>query len=80
VKFHAVRFIEPAENPNEEFPFILSTGRQLYQFHTGTLIQKSPTIHQKSPTDYIELHYDDAERYGIADSDHVELSARRGRL
>jgi formate dehydrogenase alpha subunit len=79
-KFHAVRFIEPAESPDEEFPFILSTGRQLYQFHTGTLTRKSPAIHQKSPTGYVELHYEDAERYGIADGDSVEVSTRRGKV
>jgi len=79
-KFHAVRFIEPSESPDEEFPFILSTGRQLYQFHTGTLTRKSPPIHQKSPTGYIELHYDDAEKYGIADGDYVEVSTRRGKV
>ena len=79
-KFHAVHFREPAESPDEEFPFILSTGRQLYQFHTGTLTRKSPAIHQKSPTGYIELHRDDAQRYGITDGDYVEVSTRRGKV
>ena len=79
-KFHAVHFREPAESPDEEFPFILSTGRQLYQFHTGTLTRKSRAIHQKSPTGYVELHYNDAEQYGIAEGDYVEVSTRRGKV
>jgi len=79
-KFHAVHFIEPAENPDEEFPFILSTGRQLYQYHTGTLTRKSLAINQKSPTGYVELHSSDAERYRIADGDYVEVSTRRGKV
>jgi len=79
-KFHAVHFREPAESPDEEFPFILSTGRQLYQFHTGTLTRKSPAIHQKSPAGYVELHRSDAERYGILDGDCVEVSTRRGKV
>ncbi|OHB55755.1 MAG: formate dehydrogenase subunit alpha [Planctomycetes bacterium RBG_13_44_8b] len=79
-KFHAVKFIEPAENPDEEFPFILSTGRQLYQFHTGTLTRKSPAIGQKSPTGYVELNYEDAERYNITDGDYVEVATRRGKV
>lgn len=79
-KFHGVRFREPAESPDEKFPFILSTGRQLYQFHTGTLTRKSRAIDQVSPTGYVELDRDDARRYGIADGDYVEVSTRRGRV
>lgn len=79
-KFHAVRFREPAETPDKEFPFVLSTGRQLYQFHTGTLTRKSRAIDQKSPTGYVELHCEDADKYGIADGDSVEVSTRRGKV
>ncbi|MHC4508837.1 MAG: formate dehydrogenase subunit alpha, partial [Planctomycetota bacterium] len=49
-KFHPVRFREPAELPGKEFPFVLSTGRLLYQYHTGTLTRRTPAIHQVSPT------------------------------
>jgi predicted molibdopterin-dependent oxidoreductase YjgC len=79
-KFHAVAFRCPAETPGEEFPFVLSTGRQLYQFHTGTMTRKSRAIHQVSPTGYVEVHADDAQRLGIADGQMVEVSTRRGRV
>jgi formate dehydrogenase alpha subunit len=79
-KFHAVPFREPAESPDEEFPFVLSTGRQLYQFHTGTLTRKAAAIGQVSPTGYVELHREDAERYGIAEGDDVEVFTRRGKV
>jgi len=79
-KFHPVRFREPAELPSEEFPLILSTGRQLYQYHTGTLSRKSPAIDQKSPTGYIEIHFKDAKEYGIEDGDSVEVSTTRGKV
>ena len=79
-KFHAVKFKEPAELPDKKFPFILSTGRQLYQYHTGTLSRKSPAIHQKSPTGYVEIHFRDAEKYGIKDGDTVEVSTIRGKV
>jgi predicted molibdopterin-dependent oxidoreductase YjgC len=77
-KFHPVRFREPAEAPSKDFPMILSTGRQLYQYHTGTLSRKSPAIDQKSPTGYVEIHFKDAEKYGIEDGDNVEVSTTRG--
>ncbi|KPK37848.1 MAG: formate dehydrogenase [Phycisphaerae bacterium SG8_4] len=79
-KFHPVRFREPAEAPSDEFPMILSTGRQLYQYHTGTLSRKSPAIDQKSPTGYVEIHFKDAKEYGIEDGDSVEVSTTRGKV
>jgi len=79
-KFHPVLFKEPAELPSKKFPFVLSTGRQLYQYHTGTLSRKSPAIDQKSPTGYVEIHFKDAEKYGIKDGDTVEVSTARGKV
>jgi len=79
-KFHAVHFQEPAESPDEEFPFILSTGRLLYQFHTGTLTRKIPAINQVSPTGYVEVNCEDAEKIGIEDGDSVEVSTPRGKV
>jgi formate dehydrogenase alpha subunit len=79
-KFHAVAFKSPAEMPGDGFPFVLSTGRQLYQFHTGTMTRKSRAIHQVSPTGYVEIHTHDAERLGIANDQMVEVSTSRGRV
>jgi len=77
-KFHAVEYKSPAEVPGEEFPFVLSTGRVLYQFHTGTMTRKSRVIHQVSPTGYVEVHAEDARRLGIADGQRVEVTTCRG--
>jgi formate dehydrogenase alpha subunit len=79
-KFHAAPYRPPAEEPDEEYPFILSTGRQLYQFHTGTMTRKSTAIHQVSPTGYVEIHADDAAKLGIANDDQISVSTRRGRI
>ncbi len=79
-KFHPVEFKSPAEEPSDEYPFVLSTGRQLYQFHTGTMTRKSAAINQVSPTGYVEIHIEDASKLGIADGDIVEVVTRRGRV
>jgi formate dehydrogenase alpha subunit len=79
-KFHPVLFREPDELPNKKFPMILSTGRQLYQFHTGTLSRRSSAIDQKSPTGYVEIHFEDAEKYGIQDGGSVEVATIRGKV
>jgi formate dehydrogenase alpha subunit len=77
-KFHAVGFKDPAEIESDEYPFVLSTGRQLYQFHTGTMTRKSRTVNQVSPTGYVEIHPDDAEVLKISDGQNVEVVSRRG--
>ena len=79
-KFHTVSFKAPAESPGKKFPFVLTTGRQLYQFHTGTMTRKSAAINQVSPTGYVEIHLEDAGKLGIVDGDTVEVSTIRGKV
>ncbi len=79
-RFHAVEYREPHETPSEEFPFILSTGRQLYQFHTGTMTRKSIVINQVSPAGYVEIHSLDAQKLGIVNQQEVEVESRRGKV
>ncbi len=79
-KFHPVQFIPADEQTNDEYPLILTTGRQLYQFHTGTMTRKSAVIDQVSPTGYVEIHPGDAKRLSISDGDSVEVATRRGRV
>ncbi|MHC4221864.1 MAG: formate dehydrogenase subunit alpha, partial [Planctomycetota bacterium] len=79
-KFHAVDFINPDESPSKEYPFVLSTGRQLYQFHTGTMTRKSKAIDQVSPTGYVEIHPDDAKKLKVVNAETVEVSTVRGKV
>ena len=79
-KFHAVEFKDPAELPSKKFPFVLSTGRLLYQFHTGTMTRKSSAINQVSPTGFVEIHTGDAKRLDIADGQTVEVATTRGKV
>jgi len=79
-KFHAVEFKEPNEIANDKYPFVLTTGRQLYQFHTGTMTRKSRVINQVSPTGYVEIHPDDASRLKISDGENVEVVTCRGKV
>jgi len=77
-RFHAVTYRRAAEEPSEKFPFVLSTGRLLYQFHTATMTRKSRSIAQKSSAGYIEINPSDAERLGICDGGIVEVATARG--
>jgi len=76
--FHAIEYIPPAEMPDEEYPLYLTTGRLLYQYHTGTMSMKSPGLNQKAPECYVEISPQDAERYGVKDEMPLKVASRRG--
>ncbi|MHC4201802.1 MAG: molybdopterin oxidoreductase family protein, partial [Planctomycetota bacterium] len=78
-KFHPTPFKEPDELPDEEYPFILSTGRVLYHFHTGTMSRKTEGLNEISGP-VVEINPEDAEALGVADCDTVEVASRRGKV
>src|SRR5690606_8522155 len=53
-KFHAVEHIPPDEQPDEQYPFILTTGRRLYHYHTGTMTRIG-MLGVQMPGDYLEI-------------------------
>ncbi|ROP59664.1 sulfite reductase (NADPH) alpha subunit [Enterobacter sp. BIGb0383] len=68
-----------AEMPDEDFPFVLNTGRVQHQWHTLTKTGKIPMLNKLNPGPFIEIHPQDAERLGIKDKDRVDIVSRRGR-
>jgi len=77
-RFHPVRFREAAELPDEEYPLLLTTGRLLHQFHTGSLSRRTPGLEELAPPAPFEIHPDDAAEAGIRDGQMVDISSRRG--
>lgn len=69
-----------AEEPNEEYPFFLTTGRVIEQWHTGTMTMRIPEIARAHPNAYVEIHPDDAKKYSITNGDMVEVSSKRGKV
>jgi formate dehydrogenase major subunit len=78
--FSAVDYIEPAELPDDEFPFVLSTGRVLFHWHGGTMSRRSPGLDSLAPQAEVEIHPDDAERLSVVDGQVVRVSSRRGQV
>ncbi|MFC2099358.1 formate dehydrogenase subunit alpha [Candidatus Bipolaricaulota bacterium] len=79
-KFHAVPFIPPAEEPDAEYPFVLSTGRILHHFHTGSMSRRSDALNAYEPSAYAEVHAEDLAKLGLADGDPVRITTRRGSI
>jgi formate dehydrogenase major subunit len=79
-KFHPVPFRPPAEMPDQEYPFVLTTGRSLYQYHSGTMTRRSKAIEKRKGRATVEISPADAAALGIADGETVRLTSRRGTL
>ncbi len=79
-RFTIVKYRDPMEMVSDEFPFILTTGRQLFQYHTGTMTRRVPPINEVSPGPYVEINPDDALTLGIEDEQKVRVTSKRGSI
>ncbi len=70
----------PVERPDEEYPFVLSTGRALYHYHTGTMTRRSAPLHWREPKGYVEISEQDAEALGVMDGRPIYVESRRARV
>jgi predicted molibdopterin-dependent oxidoreductase YjgC len=68
------------ELPDEHYPLLLTTGRQLFHYHTGTMTRRSTGLDAIAPEAYVEIHPDDAGRLGIVDGELVRVCSRRGAI
>jgi nitrate reductase NapA len=76
-----LRPYEPApEEPDDEYPFWLSTGRVLEHWHTGSMTRRVPVLHRAMPQAYVEINADDARELGVGNRDRVRLVTRRGSM
>jgi formate dehydrogenase major subunit len=66
-----------AETSDNEFPFLLTTGRTLYQFNAGTMTMRTPNANLR-PAETLDISQEDAARLGIRDGDQVRVRSRWG--
>jgi sulfite reductase (NADPH) flavoprotein alpha-component len=77
--FHCRPHLPAAELPDDDYPFVLNTGRLQHQWHTLTKTGKVEKLTKLNPGPFVEINPADAERLGIAQSAAVEITSRRGR-
>jgi formate dehydrogenase alpha subunit len=70
----------PAELPDAEYPLILTTARNLYQYHTGTMSRKVQGINVLHGEERVEVNPEDAKAHDIQDGETIRLVSRRGDL
>ncbi len=78
--FSHTDWVPQAEPPDEEYPFILSTGRRLWHYHTGTQTRNSIGFNDIFGEELLEIHPDDARKLGIKSGDIVRATTRRGSI
>jgi formate dehydrogenase alpha subunit len=79
-RFTPVKYRAPAELPDEEYPMILTTGRHLYHFHTGTMTRKVAGLNAIDPEGLIEISPADASELDIKDGERIKVMSRRGEV
>ena len=78
--FHAVEYRPPAEVPDEEYPFWMTTGTEFAHYLTGTMTRRCVTLDRELPELYTELNPEDGRRLRIGQGETLRVSSRRGTL
>ena len=77
-RFVPADYAGPAEMPDEEFPLMLTSGRVLYHWHTGTMTRRTQVSMDHVPESFVTIHPDMAEQLGVTDGEYVRVVSRRG--
>jgi nitrate reductase NapA len=76
----ALPYEPPAESPDKEYPFWLSTGRVLEHWHSGSMTQRVPELYRAVPDAVCYMHPDDAKDQGLRRGSKVKIVSRRGEM
>ncbi len=77
-RFNVAPYTPPAEETDADYPIILTTGRVISHFLSGTQTRRIGPLVDHAPEPFVELHPQLAERLGIADGDWATVESRRG--
>lgn len=78
--FKAIPYKQAQELPDEEYPYLMLTGRMLYHYNTRAMTGRTEGINQIANHSYIEINAVDAQALGIQEGDKVEVHSRRGKI
>lgn len=76
--FAPVDYTPPIEVPDKDYPFILSTGRDYYHYHGGSMTRKVKLLNEICPESFVEINPSDAKKLGIGEQDRIKIVGRRG--
>jgi ferredoxin-nitrate reductase len=79
-RIKAADYIPPPEEPDDDYPFFLTTGRVAYHWHTRTKTGRVHRLNEAAPNVFVEISKADAKEQGIEEGDLLEISTRRGKV
>ncbi len=79
-RFLPAEYQPPAEEPDAEYPFVLTTGRTYWHYHTGTMTRRTSVLAREIPENYVEINPADAEAMNLKNGEMVSVSSRRGSI
>jgi anaerobic selenocysteine-containing dehydrogenase len=74
----AAEYTPPSEQPSDEYPFLCTTGRSVYHFHTRTKTKRAPELQKAAPEPWVEISESDSRELGVAEGDVVRVESERG--
>jgi formate dehydrogenase major subunit len=78
--FQLVDYHPPAELPDDEYSYVLTTGRSIFHYHTGTMTRRTPKLNGEVPEGFVQVNPTDAAKEGIRSGDVVTVRTRRGHI
>lgn len=78
--FSQVPYVASKELPDKEYPFVLTTGRQLFHYHTGTMTRRSSGLNKVAPEPFVEVNPADAKILGVNNGEKLTVTSRRGQI
>ena len=79
-KLIPVDIVPPAEQPDDDYPFVLITGRQLEHWHTGSMTRRATVLDALEPKAWVAINVRDALQLDLEEGDQIHLESRRGRI
>jgi formate dehydrogenase major subunit/formate dehydrogenase alpha subunit len=79
-RFSPATYRPPHETADDEYPFVLTTGRTYFHWHTGTMTRRTHLLDREERSAFIEINPDDAGRLGVRENDIVLVASRRGEI
>ncbi|MDJ0869735.1 MAG: nitrate reductase [Myxococcota bacterium] len=79
-RLHLTPYEERSDPVDGDYPLVLTTGRIVEQWHTGTMTDRIPAIRNNTPRGHFELHASDAEDLGVEEGDRVRVVSRYGSI
>ena len=79
-RFVPAEWTAAPELPDDDYPYVLNTGRLLEHWHTGVMTRRARALDAIAPEAFVGIHPEDASELGLQDGDRVEIESRRGRI